>query len=417
MTSKFATVLRRVAIGAAPLMLIWGLAAEPARAQDASVPAQAQTQQQLPEGKIEQLVAPIALYPDPLLTQVLMASTYPLEVIEAARWSQANPAMTGTALQDAMQSQTWDPNVKALTALPQTLQMMSAKLEWTEQLGDAFLAQQQDVLAAVQKLRAQAQATGNLQSTPQQVVTTAAAPVGLARASVQQPIVIEPVNPDVYYVPIYNPAVVFGAWSYPDYQPFYWYPPGFVASNAVSFAAGVAVGTAIWGNCDWWNHNVIINVNRFNAFNHTNINVADNHWAHNPAHRGNVPYHDAALAQRFGQEHADALRDEFRDRSAGTLRDDPRDRLDAAHPAESRPMDRANDLRRDLAAPSEHREANIEHDLGSRLERSDTFARPHFDRPRIGEGADPLRWRSIGGFRPTAHAFGGFRRFGGMRRL
>ena len=417
MTSKFATVLRRVAIGAAPLMLIWGLAAEPARAQDASVPAQAQTQQQLPEGKIEQLVAPIALYPDPLLTQVLMASTYPLEVIEAARWSQANPAMTGTALQDAMQSQTWDPSVKALTAVPQTLLMMSAKLDWTEQLGDAFLAQQQDVLAAVQKLRSQAQGAGNLQSTPQQVVTIPAAPVGLAGVSVQQPIVIEPVNPDVYYVPIYNPAVVFGAWGYPDYQPFYWYPPGFVASNAVSFAAGVAVGAAIWGNCDWWNHNVIINVNRFNAFNHTNINVADNHWAHNPAHRGNVPYRNAALAQRFGQEHADALRDEFRDRNAGTLRNDLRDRLDAAHPAESRPMDRADDIRRDLAAPSEHREANIEHDLGSRLERSDAFARPHFDRPRIGEGADPLRWRSIGGLRPTAHAFSGFHRFGGMRRL
>src|ERR1700748_3686040 len=179
MTSKFTTALRRVAIGAVQLMLIWGLAAEPACPQNTSVPAQAQTQQQLPEGKIEQLVAPIALYPDPLLTQVLMASTYPLEVIEAARWSQANPAITGTGLQDAMQSQTWDPSVKALTAVPQTLQMMSAKLDWTEQLGDAFLAQQQDVLAAVQKLRAQAQAAGNLQSTPQQVVTIPAAPVGL----------------------------------------------------------------------------------------------------------------------------------------------------------------------------------------------------------------------------------------------
>jgi hypothetical protein len=417
MTSKFATVLRRVAISVAPLMLIWGLAAEPARAQDATVPAQAQTQQNLPEGKIEQLVAPIALYPDPLLTQVLMASTYPLEVIEAARWSQASPAVTGTALQDAMQSQTWDPSVKALTAVPQTLQMMSAKLNWTEQLGDAFLAQQQDVLAAVQKLRAQAQAAGNLQSTPQQVVTMPAAPVSLAGASMQQPIVIEPVNPDVYYVPIYNPAAVFGAWGYPDYQPFYWYPPGFVASNAVSFAAGVAVGAAIWGNCDWWNHNVIINVNRFNAFNRTNINIADNRWTHNPAHRGNVPYRNAALAQRFGQEHADAVRDELRDRDAGTLRGELRDRPDMAHPAESRPMDRADDLRRDFAAAPEHREANVERDLGARLERKDDFARPNFDRPRFGEGADPMRWRSIGGFRPAAHAFGGFHRFGGMRRL
>jgi hypothetical protein len=166
-----------------------------------------------------------------------------------------------------MQAQSWDPSVKALTAVPQTLLMMNDKLDWTQQLGDAFLAQQQDVLAAVQTLRAEAQAAGNLQSTPQQVVTTEAPAAGSASASGQPPIVIEPVDPGVYYVPVYNPAVAYGAWSYPDYPPFYWSPPGFVASNVVSFAAGVAVGSAIWGGCDWWQHNVIINVNRFNAFN------------------------------------------------------------------------------------------------------------------------------------------------------
>ena len=168
----------------AAFVLALGFAAVPARAQDATATTQAQPQyqapsdQQLSEGQLDQLVAPIALYPDPLLTQVLMASTYPLEVVEAARWSHDNPGVTGNALQDAMQAQSWDPSVKALTAVPQTLQMMSDKLDWTQQLGDAFLAQQQDVMDAVQTLRAEAQAAGNLQSTAQQRVTTAPAPAG-----------------------------------------------------------------------------------------------------------------------------------------------------------------------------------------------------------------------------------------------
>ena len=415
MTTKFMMTLRRLTPAAVPLVLVWSLAAVPARAQDAAPSqAQSQTQQKLPEGQIEQLVAPIALYPDPLLTQVLMASTYPLEVVEAARWSHDNPSVRGTALADAMQAQSWDPSVKALAAVPQTLQMMSARLDWTEQLGDAFLAQQQDVLDAVQKLRAEARANGNLQSTPHQVVTTAAAPAGVATAGQQQAIVIEPANPDVYYVPVYNPAVVYGAWGYPDYPPFYWYPPGFVASNVVSFAAGVAVGAAIWGGCDWWNHNVFINVNRFNAFNRTNINVANNIWTHNPAHRGNVPYRNAALAARFGGENSIAMRNELRDRLGGE------------HSIEQR-LAEGGDFRKDIAsAAPERREADIEHALGDRLddrlgdrpaerlERGEDMLRPHLDRPRIGEGADVMRWRSMGSLRPSAHAFGGFRRFGGL---
>src|SRR5580692_3116488 len=318
MKSKTTMALRRLALCAVPLVLISGLAAAPARAQDVTAAAPVQTQApvdaRLPEGQIEQLVAPIALYPDPLLTQVLMASTYPLEVVEAARWSQDNSSVTGQALQDAMQGQSWDPSVKALTAVPQTLQMMNAKLGWTQQLGDVFLAQQQDVLNAVQKLRAEAQAAGNLQSTPQQVVTTAPASAGAAPGA-QQPIVIEPVNPDVYYVPVYNPVVVYGGWDYPAYQPFYWSPPGFVASNIISFTAGVAVGAAIWGGCDWWNHNLIINVNRYNVFNRTNINITNNTWTHNPAHRHDVPYPNASVAQRFGRANEAAARDAFRDRA------------------------------------------------------------------------------------------------------
>src|SRR5580693_8710717 len=298
MTAKTKTALRRIFLCTATFALALGLAAAPARAQDAMPATQVQTQSQTPsdqelsEGQLEQLVAPIALYPDPLLTQVLMASTYPLEVVEAARWSHDNAGVQGNALQDAMQSQSWDPSVKALAAVPQTLQMMSEKLDWTQQLGDAFLAQQQQVLAAVQTLRAQAQANGNLQSTPQQTVTLAMAPTDVAISSgIAQAITIQPANPDVYSVPVYNPAVAYGSWDYPSYPPFYWSPPGFVASNVVSFAAGVAVGAAIWGQCDWWHNNVTINVNNFNAFNHTN--VTNNTWNHNPEHRHGVPYHNA----------------------------------------------------------------------------------------------------------------------------
>lgn len=306
-----------------PLALAWTFAAAPSRAQDVTTPNAGQSQNQnaasLSQAQIQQLVAPIALYPDPLLTQILMASTYPLEVVEAARWSHDNPGVSGQALQSAMQSQSWDPSIKSLTAVPQTLAMMSDKIDWTEQLGEAFLDQQQDVLDAVQKLRAEAQAAGNLQSSPQQVVTTAPAPAGNVSSAAQRPIVIEPVDPNVYYVPVYNPAVVYGAWDYPAYPPFYWSPPGFVASNVVSFAAGVAVGAAIWGRCDWWNHNVIINVNRYNVFNHTDI--TNNVWTHDPAHRGNVPYRNPALTERFGRANDIAARDAVRNDRAGGRED------------------------------------------------------------------------------------------------
>jgi hypothetical protein len=268
--------------------------------------------------QLEQLVAPLALYPDAVLSQVLMASTYPLEVVEAARWSQANPGVTGQALEDAMQKQSWDPSVKALTAVPQTLQMMNDKLEWTRELGDAFLAQQADVLDAVQRLRQRADNAGNLKTTQQQRVTKTPAPRGTAPGgATPQPssapatiYTIEPANPDEYYVPIYDPGVVYGAWPYPDYAPFYWYPPGYAAGNVFSFAAGVFVGAAIWGNIDWGRRSVAINVNRYNRFNHTQI--TNRTWTHNPAHRGNVPYRDRNVAQRFGNPSQAAAREAFR---------------------------------------------------------------------------------------------------------
>jgi hypothetical protein len=276
--------------------------------------------------QLEQLVAPIALYPDALVSQILMASTYPLEVVAAARWVQANPRVSRKALEDAMQKQSWDPSVKALTAVPQTLQMMNDKLDWTRDLGDAFLAQQADVLQAVQRLRQRADDAGNLKTTEQQKVIktaraeaappsagTPSAPTERAPQSSVAPAdiyTIESVNPDEYYVPVYDPGVVYGAWPYPDYAPFYWYPPGWVGGRVFAFGAGVAVGAAIWGGIDWRRNRVDINVNRYNSFNRTNI--ANRNWTHNPAHRGAVPYRDRNVAQQFGKPGHAAAREGYR---------------------------------------------------------------------------------------------------------
>ena len=226
----------------------------------------------LTTAQLEQLVAPIALYPDDLLSQVLMASTYPLEVVEAARWSRDNPKVTGKALEDAMQKQAWDPSVKALTAVPQTLQMMNDQLKWTQDLGDAFLAQQTDVLDTVQRLRARADAAGNLKTTSQQTVRRVNRPANVSAAGGAPATAYEivPTTPDEYYVPIYDPTVVYGAWPYPDYLPYYWYPPGW-GGGWYGFGAGVLAGAAIWGGVNWWNRNVHIDHHRYNQFNRTNI--------------------------------------------------------------------------------------------------------------------------------------------------
>jgi Protein of unknown function (DUF3300) len=411
--------LRRFVLSAAGLMLIWSLATVPVRAQEATAAtatqAQTPTEETFSAGQIEQLVAPIALYPDPLLSQILMASTYPLEVVEAARWSNDNSTLKGGALQDAMQTQSWDPSVKALTAVPQTLQMMSDKLDWTQQLGDAFLAQQQQVLAAVQKLRAEAQAAGNLQSTPQQTVALAPAPADVATSGIGQAIVIEPVNPDLYYVPVYNPAVVYGAWDYPSYPPFYWSPPGFVASNVVSFAAGVAVGAAIWGECNWWHNNVIINVNRFNAFNHTNIDIANNTWTHNPEHRHGIPYRSASVANRFGSANEAAAREAFRDRADTEHNDVFRDRADAQHSDAEHGMarDGGDNVRRIAPAFSDGRDRGGDRRIDRGVPERRDFA------PRRAD-ARPQAFRSRAQvFRPGRRAAdAGFHaRGGGRRRL
>src|SRR6516164_4340625 len=288
--------------------------------------------QQLGRAELEKLVAPIALYPDDLVAQILTASTYPIEVVEAERWVSAHPNVHGDALQDAMQQQRWDASVKGLTAVPQVLSMMNDKLDWTQQLGEAFLAQANDVSNAIQQLRAKAQANGNLKSSDKIRVSTMAppeplpppgpVPVGVDPSLLPPPpppeyIMIEPVDPGVYYVPIYDPYVVYGPWLWPAYRPFYWYPPGYVVGAAViGFGVGFVVGSALWCHYNWGWHGggwyggawhgggpVTINVNRYNQFNRTNI-VADrngfSNWQFNAAHRGTVGYQNAALRQQFG---------------------------------------------------------------------------------------------------------------------
>jgi Protein of unknown function (DUF3300) len=306
--------------------------------------AQDATQEQAPAFKpeeLEQLVAPVALYPDALLAQVFMASTYPLEVVQAARWSKEHPDVKGDDVSVEMEKQSWDPSVKSLVAFPDVLAMMNEQLDWTQKLGDAFLAQRQDVMNAVQHLRVRAKDAGTLQSSPQQTVTTEPAPAAApapqpqpepqpqpqVQAQAQAPpqtIVIQSNDPQVVYVPTYDPAVVYGAWPYPAYPPYHYYPPGYAAGAAIlSFGVGVAVGNALWGGFNWGHGNVDVNVNRYNNFNHNNYsatrnNVANGQWQHNPQHRQGVGYRDTATQQRYARgssAHNVQSREDFRGRA------------------------------------------------------------------------------------------------------
>lgn len=269
-----------------------------------SPPAQAASappQQLLTAGQLDALVSPIALYPDALLSEILMASTYPLEVVEADRWVNANKTLQGDALKAAIDKQNWDDSVKSLAATPDVLDMMSNKLDWMQQLGDAVLAQQPDVMDAIQRLRIKAQANNKLTSTSQQTVST-------QQEGGRQIIVIEPTDPDELYVPYYDPSIVYGPWPYPDYPPYYWPPPAYIGvgilATGLAFGTGYALGRWASGGYRWgggfnWGGNNI-NVNRSVNVNNANVN----NWAHNPAHRGNVGYNNPSVAAKFGGTNA-----------------------------------------------------------------------------------------------------------------
>jgi len=270
--------------------------------------------------EIEALVAPIALYPDDLLSQVLMASTYPLEVVQAARWVKANPNVKGEAAVKAVENQTWDVSVKSLVAFPQILEPMNEKLDWTQKLGDAFLADQKAVLDAVQRLRARADQSGNLKSNEQQKVI-------VEQAAPQQTVIkIEPASPQVIYVPAYNPTVVYGGWMYPGYPPYYWPPPplyypGSALVAGFAWGVGIAAAGAIFGGCNWGRGDVNINVNKAanidRNFNRTNVG-GGGQWRHDASHRKGVAYRDNASRQKYGKDVPGAAgRQDFRGREGG----------------------------------------------------------------------------------------------------
>ncbi|MFU0887428.1 DUF3300 domain-containing protein [Kluyvera sichuanensis] len=285
--------------------------------------------------QITQWVAPIALYPDPLLSQVLMASTYPDNVTQAVQWSKDHPGQQGDAAVKAVANQPWDVSVKSLVAFPQLTGMMGEDPQWVTNLGNAFLAQPQDVMDAVQKLRQLAQQTGSLKSTPQQTVTTtkrvASSTSTHTASSTPTVIKIEPSNPQVVYVPNYNPTVVYGSsWPYTSAPPVYLPPPpgeqfadSFV--RGFGYSLGVATTYAIFSSIDWddddhhhhdddhhddhYDHggyqhngdNININVNNFNKISGQNISGQTMGWQHNPAYRGNTPYPNNSVTQQFHQ--------------------------------------------------------------------------------------------------------------------
>ncbi|HJT42078.1 MAG TPA: DUF3300 domain-containing protein [Rhizomicrobium sp.] len=240
-------------------------------------------------GQFEALAAPIALYPDQLLAKILIASTYPMEIVEAARWRQQNKGLSGAALDSALASQTWDDSVKDLTRVPEVLDMMDKQISWTQQLGDAVLSDQAGMLKAVQRLRAKAQSNGTLTDTAQQKVVTE-----------NQTIIIQPAEPEKVYVPYYDSSSIYGPWDY-GYPAYSWPPPyGYGYGVGLGFVAGAVIGAAFWNNnCNWGGGNLM--VNNFNNFNNINNIRGGQNWRHDVNHRRGANYGNAQLRDRYGR--------------------------------------------------------------------------------------------------------------------
>ena len=256
----------------------------------------------IPNEQLDSLVAPIALYPDAMLAQTLAASTYPLEVMQLDQWMDKNKNLKDKALVDAVAKQPWDPSVQSMAAFPDVVQRMAENIQWMTDVGNAVLAQQKDVMDAVQRMRAKAQGTGNLKTGSEQKVETKTTQSG------QQVIVVEQANPEAAYVPSYDPAVVYGA--APAEYPYYPYSyPGYQPGTALAWGSAIAVGGVWannnWGNCDWDDGDVNINNNNnFNKNYNKNVNKTGtgqgNGWQHNPQHRGNAPYANKQTANKYG---------------------------------------------------------------------------------------------------------------------
>jgi hypothetical protein len=252
----------------------------------------------IPPEQLDSLVAPIALYPDPLLAQTLAASTYPIEIVQLGQWLEKNKNLKDQALVDAVSKQPWDPSVQAMAGFPEVAGRMAGNIQWTSDMGNAFLAQQADVMDAVQRMRAKAESKGALKTGEQTKVEK-------KTVGGEQVIVVEQANPSEVYVPSYDPAVVYGEPAYP--YPTYTYP-GYQPGTALMWGTGIALGAAAinnnWGwGCGWDNGDININnnnnyVNNYNKKN--NIKAGEGNWQHNAEHRGNAPYGDRGTAEKFG---------------------------------------------------------------------------------------------------------------------
>ena len=291
------------------------------------------------EAELDQMMAPIALYPDALLAQILMASTYPADVTEAVKWSKDNPKQKGDAAVEAVQDKSWDPSVMSLVAFPQVLAMMGEKPDWVQDMGDAFLADSETVMDTVQKLRNKAKDEGNLKTTEQQKVIVEEPSSG------ETVVIVEPADPEVVYVPSYNPTVVYGTWWWPHYSPWYYHPYGYGYGSGIvagiGFGVGIGITNALWGGIGWGRGDIDIDINKHNNIN-ANRNKIDaskknSNWKHNSDNRRGVPYKDDKTRKQFENKRGGAdKRENFRGRDA--QRDTARDTLDkrGANPAEGR---------------------------------------------------------------------------------
>ncbi len=269
-----------------------------AQQQDFNNPPAPPATQSLAPQQLDDLVAPVALYPDPLLGQVLAASTYPVELVEAQQWLTANRNLQGQQLTDAARQQNWDPSVQALVAMPDVMNLLTQDIRWTTDLGNAFLAQQGDVMSAVQRMRQRAQANGQLRSTPQETVTT-------EYQGGQPAIEIEPADPEIIYVPVYDPYYVYGWGSYPPlyYPDGYWFGP---AIN-IGFFYGGWGGWGSWGwGTNWFGRNLYVNGAFFNRYGYRYRDgfrggfTGRTNWVHDPVHRLGANYPSGGLNNRYG---------------------------------------------------------------------------------------------------------------------
>lgn len=291
--------------------------------------------QLISSAQLQSLVSPIALYPDSLLSLMLLASTYPLEVAEAYNWRRSNSSLSGAGLQDALKAQSWNDSVKSLISFPQAFDMMGSKLQWTQNLGNAYKLQPADTMAAVQVLRKRAVQAGTLKTNQQITVSTDA----------NSNVLIGPANAQVVYVPSYNPTVVYGSWPYPDYPPYPVYNP---AWGLMSFGVGMAVGEAFWSTPSWSNGTINVNNNGGNNSGRSNRGLIGPSSIQNQQRLLNDWKSNATPQERQAA------------RSAGQ-------RADSAFQKDATPQERAqadrmsqearNDYQQDKASPNTYREA------------------------------------------------------------